>query len=202
MPIPIPTSSVAAKFAQVIESLRFMVPKFIAKDRNAGPLIILIWSHLGRLGRQFAALAARAEAGTLRAASLRRPEVPCVGTRRAGVARVPSGLPTKFAWLGNMMWETRIFGGYLQQMVLNDPEMAALIAASPAGGAYRAVDPLDDLPIPGSRHSPRDPAKKAPSFSPALEEGAGGGVASAGGLAVDRLKQEEPLPRSLPQGAG
>ncbi len=134
MSSPIPTSSVAAKVAQIIEGLRFTVPKFIAKDRNAGPLIMLIWSHLGRLGRQFAALAARAEAGTLRIAQHRRAVTPGVGTPRVRAARVPSGLPTGWGWMGDMMWETRGWGGSLQQIVLEDPEMAALIAACPQAG--------------------------------------------------------------------
>ncbi len=116
MSIPFPTSSVAAKVAQIIDGLRFTVPKFIAKDRNAGPLIMLVWSHLGRLGRRFAALAARAEAGTLRTAPQRRAVTPGVGTRLAGAARVPSGLPTGWGWLGDMMWEARGWGGILQQL--------------------------------------------------------------------------------------
>ncbi len=134
MSIPFPTSSVAAKFAQIIDGLRFTVPKFIAKDRNAGLLIILVWSHLGRLGRRFAALAARAEAGILRTAPQRRAMTPGVGTRLTGSARLPSGLPTGCGWLGDMMWEARSYGAILQQLLAGDPEMAALIAACPQAG--------------------------------------------------------------------
>ncbi len=181
MSTPIPTSSVAAKFAQMIETLRVIVPKFIAKDRNAGPLIILIWSHLGRLGREFAALAARAEAGTLRAASRRRPIAPGVGTRRAGTAPVPSGVPTKFAWLGDMMWETRIFGGYLSQMVLNDPEMAALIAACPqAGRIVRSILWMtSQSPVPAILRVSRRKRVRAPPRP--LREGPGEGLSALGG---------------------
>ncbi len=107
MSIPVPTSAVAGLFAQIIEGLCHTVPKFIAQDRTAGPLIILIFDHLRRLGRQFAALAARAEAGTLPAP--RRRSV----AWRAPSPRAKGLLPTGFAWLGNLMPETRVYGYHL-----------------------------------------------------------------------------------------
>ena len=40
MTIPIFTSSIGSRFAQILEDLRHRVLKFIARDRNGGPLII------------------------------------------------------------------------------------------------------------------------------------------------------------------
>lgn len=125
MSIPIPASSAAGRFASIIDALCHTVPKFIARDRTAGPLIILIFNHLRRLGRQFAVLAARVEAGTL-PAPRRRAVV-----QRAGVPRAPRLLPRGFAWLGALMPDTRVYGHQLQHLVTTDPEMAALLAACP-----------------------------------------------------------------------
>ncbi len=162
MSIPIPTSTAAGVFAQIIEGLRHTVPKFIAKDRNAGPLIILIWSHLGRLARRFASIAARAEAGTLPAPRLRRPV-----TRRAGTVRAPGALPTSFAWLGQMMWETRTYGTQLQHLVTTDPEMMALMAASPeAARIVRSVFWMTCIrPVPACVRAPRRKVLAAPNSS-------------------------------------
>ena len=68
MSVPLPLSTLATRFARIIADLCFEVPKHIARDRTAGPLINLIYSHLRRLGAQFAAIAARAQAGTLHVA--------------------------------------------------------------------------------------------------------------------------------------
>ncbi len=173
MSIPFPTSSVAAKFAQIIDGLRFTVPKFIAKDRNAGLLIILVWSHLGRLGRRFAALAARAEAGILRTAPQRRAMTPGVGTRLTGSTRLPSGLPTGCGWLGDMMWEARSYGAILQQLLADDPEMAALIAAYPqAGRIVRSILWMTSrTPVPAIlrvSRSKRVPASPLPLWEAAV----------------------------------
>ena len=152
MSIPIPTSTAAAVFAQIIEGLRHTVPKFIAQDRTAGPLIILIWTHLGRLGRRFAAIAARAEAGTLPAPRRRRPVA-----RRTGTVRAPSPLPTGFAWLGQMMWETRASGHHLHHLVTTDPQMMALMAASPqAARIVRSIFWMTCIrPVPACVRAPR-----------------------------------------------
>ncbi len=166
MSIPIPTSSAAALFAQIIEGLRHTVPKFIAKDRNAGPLIMLIWSHLGRLGQRFAALAARAEAGTLSA-----PRRRSLGVRRVGTPRGPSLLPRGFAWLGQMMWETRASGHHLYHLVTTDSEMAALMAACPqAARIVRSIFWMTCIrPVPAGVRAPR--RKMAPASVLPLKEG-------------------------------
>lgn len=131
MSLPVSTSCVAGKFALIIDGLCHVVPKLIARDRSAGPLIILIFNHLRRLAARFAALAARTQTGALPAIRRRSARS---ATRLAASSRARSPLPSGFAWLGKLMPETRAYGMQLQQLVLNDPEMAALIAACPEAG--------------------------------------------------------------------
>lgn len=133
--IPIPTSFAAGQFAQILAGLRHTVAKYIARDRNAGPTIILICNYLSRLAARFAALAARAQAGTLRVTGRRLARGTTRGTTRSVASlRAPRLLPSGFAWLGNLTWEARASGTQLQHLVLNDPEIAALIVACPQAG--------------------------------------------------------------------
>lgn len=178
MSIPIPASSAAGRFASIIDALCHTVPKFIARDRTAGPLIILIFNHLRRLGRQFAALAARAEAGTLpapRRCVVKRRAV----VRRAGVPRAPNLLPRGFAWLGTRMPDTRVYGYQLEHLVTTDPEMAALLAACPqAARIVRSIFWMTCIrPVPACvRASRTKPALAAPR---PVREGSIGRRASA-----------------------
>lgn len=158
MSIPVPTSCVAGKFALIMGGLCHMVPKLIARDRSAGPLIILIFDHLRRLARRFAALAARAQIGTLPAIRRRRARS---ATRPAASSRARSPLPSGFAWLGKLMPETQAYGMQLQQLVLNDPEVAALIAACPqAGRILRSILWMTAIrPVPAILRTSRPEAK-------------------------------------------
>lgn len=61
--VPISISCCAGQFALILGGLRRTVPKYNVRDRNAGPIIILIFNYLGRLAARFAALASRAQAG-------------------------------------------------------------------------------------------------------------------------------------------
>lgn len=163
MSVPFPTSSVASRFAGIIDTLCHIIPKLIARDREAGPLIILIHNHLRRLGARFAAIAARAQAGTL-------PAPRCHTARRKAtrpaVRLSPRLLPYGYAWLIKVFQETACGGQYLYHLVLNDPEMAALLAASPqAGRIVRSIFWMTAIrPVPEIvRHvsAPRAP-RKAP----------------------------------------
>ncbi len=182
-------TSLAGRFAQIIDDLCHTVPKFIARDRTAGPLIILIFNHLRRLGRQFAGLATRVQTGTL-PAPRRRSTV-----RRAGLTRAPGPLPTGFAWLGNLMPETRVYGCRLQQLVLNDPEMAALIAACPQ--AARIVRSIlwmtTQRPVPAILVVSRP--RLAPALSRPLREGPGEGLLRREAKCSRRPDKPMPLSR-------
>lgn len=101
----------------------------------AGPLIFLIWGRLRRIERQFLALVRRLQSGGLR----RR----VVGRRLgATVVRKVGGrvLPRRFGWLLDLVpHEAACFAGQLRA-VLDEPEMVALLAASPEAG--RILAPL------------------------------------------------------------
>ncbi len=121
------------RFAAIIDLLCRMVAARIAGGRLAGPLIILIWRRLNRMGVRFAALAARHDAGTLRPPRL-RPRAP-----RPARPRPPDPLPRGKAWLIRLVPEAA--GGASQlQHLLADAEMVALIAAAPQAG--RILRPL------------------------------------------------------------
>ena len=101
MSAPLSLPTLPARFARIIADLCHEVPKHIARDRHAGPLIILIYSYLRRLGARFAAIAARAQAGTLRAIPRRATRKPVA--RRLTWPRPPRALPTGYLWLGRLV---------------------------------------------------------------------------------------------------
>ncbi len=160
-------STPAAHLAGIIDLLCRTVAAQIKGGRLAGPLIILIWSRLRRLGTRFAALDARVQAGTLRAtAAARRRAAP-----RAARPRPPPVLPRRFAWLIRLVPESAAGASQLQYL-LAGPEMAALVAAAPQAG--RILRPLCHmlglrppailaLPPPDRRAAPACPAGADPA---------------------------------------
>lgn len=102
MSVSLPTPSAARVFALIMKSLCHAVPKLIARDRSAGPLNILIWGRLRRMGTQFAALAARTEAGTLPPTRPRRTRHVRCRTASAGWASwcpIPGQMPRSALWI-------------------------------------------------------------------------------------------------------
>ncbi len=140
----------AERFASIIALLCRTVAASIAGGRLAGPLIILIWRRLNRMGIRFAAIAARHDAGTLRPPR-RRPQAPRPPLARP---RKPDPLPRGKAWLLRLVPEAA--GGASQlQHLLADAEMAALIAAAPqAGRILRPLCRMLGLRPPAALHQP------------------------------------------------
>jgi len=139
----------------------------------SGPLLILLWTRLQALSRRLAALAAWAAAG--RALTRRRGlnVAPRAPTRRPPPAPFPR-LPHKFAWLVRLVPEAACYGSQLRHL-LAEPEMAALLAASPQ--ARRLVRPLCRMlavpppavpgaPPPDPPDPPLSDAAAAPPRSP------------------------------------
>jgi len=120
------------RFALIIDGL---CRSFAASHARgvAGPLILLVWSRLRRIGARFAAVAARVRSGTVPAASSR---AACRGTACGPAASrpTPSGarqtLPRGFAWLVRLAPEAACHGSQLQNL-LSDAEMVALLSAAP-----------------------------------------------------------------------
>ncbi|HLN08195.1 MAG TPA: hypothetical protein VK281_04440, partial [Xanthobacteraceae bacterium] len=105
----------------------------------SGLLLILLWTRLRQVSQRLAALAARAAAGR---ALTHRPRsvhvAPLTPIRRAPPAPFPR-LPHKFAWLVRLVPQAASHGSQLRHL-LSEPEMAALLAASPQ--ARRLLRPL------------------------------------------------------------
>jgi len=127
--IPLLLPTLAARFAWIIASMRFERATGTASDRRFIPLLGPILAHLNRLGRQFAAICARAQAGTLRASPRRRAGKPAV--QRLTWPRPPRALPTGYLWMAKLTPWMQGGGAEIYTLVLADPQMAALIEAAP-----------------------------------------------------------------------
>jgi hypothetical protein len=136
----------------------------------SGALTLLIWTHLGRVKTRFARLVARLRAGQRPAP--RKPRTPHAAADPPRPPRKASLLPRGKIWLTALVghWAAG-YGGQIQHLLDTDPEMAALIAASPQlANLLRplcralGVDPVIlRLPAkPRLPRKPRPPRPKAP----------------------------------------
>ena len=162
------------RFGLFIERLKWTVVDATERHyRTLGPLSGVLWIYIGRTARRFAALHARFVAGKLTAP---RPRASRPAAERAAPTaseapttprrpRVPSG-PVL----------VQFYAGYLSDWLLDllaDPEMQALLAASPQAG--RLLRPLwrrlRGYPLPELlRPPPKQPRPKQPLASVALVE--------------------------------
>jgi hypothetical protein len=109
----------------------------------SGPLVALIWNYLGGIINRFAAIVAKIRAGTLpkpRAPRARKPLADSEANPPPKKPRKKNLLPSRDAWLIRLMgWHVGNLGSQLGHL-LQDPDMAALIAAAPQLG--RMLRPL------------------------------------------------------------
>jgi hypothetical protein len=131
MPVPPTAPGVAQTVGLIIGGLSRAVAAGSARNRAAGPLLILIYGRLQRMLARFASLAERVRAGTLRP---RRHRV-----ARPRPQRKRDRLPQKFGWLVGLVPEAACFGSQLHHL-LSDPAMTALLKAAPQAG--RILRPL------------------------------------------------------------
>ena len=151
------------RFGLLVERLRWTLADWV--DRNPrnrdvlGPLALLLWKYLQRTTRKLAALHAQFAAGTLAPRKDRAP-------RRA--AEPAESTPPERSKLPSGPVLARFGAGYLGAWLLalvDDPEMQALLAASPQAG--RLLRPLwrrltnDPLPAP-LRLPPKPPRSEQP----------------------------------------
>jgi hypothetical protein len=166
---PVPTG-LADRFAAIIDALCLIVAAHGAKDQATATLIALIWTRLRRRGARFAALLARFRAGTLPAPRPLRRRAPRVPSDRPPYVR----LPRRPGWLLRMMAPARLpvapYATYLRQL-LDDPEIAALLAAAPQAARLLrplltalSTDPLPEILRPTPKPTP--PAAAAPDRVP------------------------------------
>ncbi|CAG4917252.1 unnamed protein product [Acidocella sp. C78] len=144
------------RFETFIEALCAHIAAAGLKHGVAGPVIVLIWQRLRRLGARFARLAA---------IPARRRK-----TARAGSAGPRSPLPRRFAWLTRLIPGTASVAAQFRAM-LETEEMAALVAATPQAG--RILRPLchtlgirPPTCLRRPRAKPRAPKPRAPQPKP------------------------------------
>jgi hypothetical protein len=148
----------ADRFAAILDALCRAVAARGGRGWMATPLVLLIWGRLRRMATRFAGLAARP-----------RPAAPPAAVTRKRPSRPPGPprLSRVFGLLPCLLPEAASAASQLQHL-LADPEMAALLAATPQLG--RVLHPLCRMlglrPAPGQipppparpRATPRDPA--------------------------------------------
>jgi hypothetical protein len=153
--------SVPDRFALLIRLLREAIWARAAKNEAARPILLLIWSRLGRMAGRFAALAERVRTGPLRPQRQRTARPP-PEERKQERQRWPG----KFAWLLRLVPEAASYGSQLHHL-LAGPEMAALLKTAPQAG--RILRPLCRLlaqkPIPSLLPPPPKTARAAPPRS-------------------------------------
>ena len=173
-PLPSPPPQLPERLAGILENLRREAAANSARNWVHGALITLLYNYIGGVIRRFALLAARLERGPIR---LRppRPRAPLPDAADEKAARKPR-LPAKFGWLIELMgYQVACYGSQLRHMLTGDPEMIALMAASPQGG--RILRPLCRMlgmrpapDLPPSLFPPRavrtSEAEPPPSSSP------------------------------------
>ena len=143
--------AVSQRLTSIIEPLCRAAAARAGRRWAIAPLVLLLWPYLRRLAARFDALAAR-----LRIGRPRKPPAPrtVVRTSRPSVGRLPQG----YGWLLRVVPEAGGFGSQLRHL-LADPEMAALLEASPQAG--RILRPL--CRMLGIGPSPDVPAALFPS---------------------------------------
>ncbi len=135
----VPTAEAVTLFSRIIDEMGRLMGNRFRRERAAYPLMTLIWLRLTRLRGRFVLLAARAQAGTLpmrRARARRQPGNEATVESK----RVPAQLPRGFAWLAHLVPGAGGCGEMIVDMILNHPEMRALLRAAPQAG--RILRPL------------------------------------------------------------
>ena len=149
------------RFALFINGVKQTMGEVILRRHEAVPIVLLLGDFLTGTLRRLAALHARFAAGKLPAAPrARRPAVERVAAERPRAERRPPGIPRGPVLL------TVFRAGFdeMLQALLDDPEMRALLAASPRAG--RILRPLwrklSPRPLPEVLRPPRPPRAKPP----------------------------------------
>ena len=153
----VPLPSPASRFRAILAALCDRVAAEGHRRGIAGPFLILIWTRLRRLADRLAA----ALDGPRRPPRARHPATASRPAPSRPAPARPHPLPRRFGWLGSLIPGGGAAAGQLRHL-LNDPEIAALAAASPAAG--RALRPL--CHILGLRPPPALRRPKIPDPAP------------------------------------
>ena len=159
-----PPTNLIPRFALFIEAVKRTVGEgLLRRPDTLGPLSILLGNYLSATLRRLAALHARFAAGKLAAAPRARRPAERAVTERTRSERRPAAIPRGPVLL------TVFRASFDEQLrtLLDDPEMRALLAASPRAG--RLLRPLwrklSDGPLPEVLRLP--PRPRRPRVKPA-----------------------------------
>jgi hypothetical protein len=158
------------RFSSLIEGLMKDVAASVVWGWVAIPLIKLLWRRLRHMNARFASVMARFRAGTLPApGSARR----LASVRPASSPRPPD-LPRRVGWVVQVISGALIWGYELEKMV-DDPELAAIVADAPQiGGVLRPLCRMLAVKPPAWLRLPRRRALRPPRPRPTvLRLGAG-----------------------------
>ena len=159
----------AERFAALLAGLRRAIAAEAARNRPLQTLLCLIHARLGHIAARFARLAARIPANAAPRPHVSRPHA----SRPHSAPRAPRGapapnrwahLPRRPAWLHRLVPPMLYPAASQLRYLLDDPDMAALLAASP--GLRRTIRPLCrmlGLPQPPP---PQPPAYQPPAPQP------------------------------------
>ncbi len=156
-----PPTGILPRFAHLIEALKRAMAEGIGRRHETlGPLAVLLWRYLARTLRRLAALHARFAAGTL-ATAPRRSTAPRPAADRPTSTRRPPRIPRGPVLLRYYLVH---FVAPLRAL-LEEPEMRALLAASPQAGRLLrplwrklTTDPLPEvLRLPAEPPQPKRP---------------------------------------------
>jgi len=133
--IVIPPLTALDRFALTLDGLCRAVAGRIAGQALSAVMIVLIWRRVRRVQTEILGLLARFRTGRLRVRTVARS-----GGGGGRVGRKAGALPVRFGWLLPLVpHEAACFAGQVRS-VLAEPEMAALLEASPR--ARRVMGPL------------------------------------------------------------
>jgi hypothetical protein len=173
--VTVPPRPPAEIFATLTQWLTRAVVVMIGGNRLPQPLVNLIVDRIRGIRQRFSRIAARIAAGRYVARPQKAPP-----RRRPGQAPPKDPLPKNFGWLLPLVPDAVCFRSQLEGLLQN-PEMAALIAAAPApmGRALRPLCRMLGLTPPAILARPRtapadappnltqaDPAQAAPAAPP------------------------------------
>ncbi len=139
--LPAPAPSLSQRLTLVVQALRAAIAAHAARDRAAVAVAWLVWPYLNRLAARFTALMLRVQAGkgAVVARATSGPRAAAQGPRLQAPRLRPPGLPQGFAWLARLAPGILPLRGQVCHL-LGDPELAALLAATPQAG--RILRPL------------------------------------------------------------
>ena len=163
-----PPPDVEGRVRLILQNLRASAGIRASITPAMAPLAMLFWVYIGSVIRRFDALAARFHAGRL----VIRPAKPRTPHKREAAAKPQA--PRRFAWLIDFLpHHAAGYASQLRHMLTHDPELIALMAASPqAGRIFRPLCRMLGMhsgpDLPPSLFPPSPPSRRPRVEAPVL----------------------------------